>query len=159
MEKKWEELLPQYPFEYTYVDDAIENMYQAEERMASLLKVFTLVAMIIACLGLFALASFTAQRRTKEIGIRKTMGALEPQIAGMMVRDFSLYVLISLLIALPSVWFIARRWLNEFSYRIELSTGMFILTALVTILVAVLTVLYHAIRIARTDPVKALWHE
>ncbi len=159
MEKRWEELVPQYPFEYTFVDDAIENMYRAEARMASLFKVFTLVAILIACLGLFALASFTAQRRTKEIGIRKTMGAHEPQIAGMMVRDFSLYVLISLLIALPAIWFIASRWLNEFSYRIELSAGIFILTALVTILVAVLTVLFHAIRISRTDPVKALWHE
>lgn len=159
LEKKWEELLPQYPFDYTYVDDAIANMYRAEERMASLFKVFTLIAIFIASLGLFALASFTAQRRTKEIGIRKTMGAHEPQIAGMMVRDFSLYVLISLLIALPSIWFIARWWLNEFSYRIELNGGIFILTAIVTILVAVLTVLYHAIRISRTDPVKALYHE
>ncbi len=159
MEKKWEELLPQYPFEYNYVDDAIDNLYQAEGRMASLFTVFTIVAILIACLGLFALASFTAQRRTREIGIRKTMGALEPQIAGMMVRDFSLYILISLLIALPSIWFIARWWLNEFSYRITPSIGIFVLTALVTILVAVLTVLYHAIRISRTDPVKALWHE
>jgi len=159
LEERWGELLPQYPFEYTYVDDAIGNMYRAEERMASLFKVFTLIAIVIACLGLFALASFTAQRRTKEIGIRKTMGALEPQIAGMMVRDFSLYVMISLLLALPSIWFIARWWLNEFSYRIDLNISIFILTALVTILVSVLTVLYHAIRISRTDPVKALWHE
>ena len=159
MEEKWGDLLPQYPFEYTYVDDAINNMYRAEERMAALFRVFTIVAIIIACLGLFALASFTAQRRTKEIGIRKTLGAMEPQIAGMMIRDFSLYILISLLIALPSIWFIARWWLKEFSYRIELSSGIFILTALITIFVAVLTVLYHAIRISRTDPVKALWRE
>ncbi len=159
MEKRWGDLLPQYPFEYTYVDDAIDKMYRAEERMAALFRVFTIVAIIIACLGLFALASFTAQRRTKEIGIRKTLGALEPQIAGMMIRDFSLYILISLLIALPSIWFIARWWLKEFSYRIELSSGIFILTALITIIVAVLTVLYHAIRISRTDPVKALWRE
>ncbi|MCP4312533.1 MAG: FtsX-like permease family protein [Bacteroidetes bacterium] len=159
MEKKWEELLPQYPFEYTYVDDAISDMYMAEERMSSLFRVFTIVAIVIACLGLFALASFTAQRRTKEIGIRKTMGALEQQIAGMMIRDFSLYILISLLIALPSVWFIARWWLNEFSYRINLGAGILIITALATFMVAVLTVLYHAIRISRTDPVKALWHE
>jgi putative ABC transport system permease protein len=117
------------------------------------------VAILIASLGLFALASFTAQRRTKEIGIRKTMGALEHQIAGMMIRDFSLYILISLLIALPAVWFIARWWLNEFSYRISLGAGILITTALATFLVAVLTVLYHAIRISRTDPVKALWHE
>jgi hypothetical protein len=159
MEEKWGDLLPQYPFEYTYVDDAINNMYKAEERMATLFRVFTIVAIIIACLGLFALASFTAQRRTKEIGIRKTLRAMEPQIAGMMIRDFSLYILISLIIALPSIWFIARWWLKEFSYRIELSSGIFILTALITIFVAVLTVLYHAIRISRTDPVKALWRE
>ena len=159
MEKKWNELLPQHPFEYTFVDDAISDMYMAEERMSSLFRVFTIVAILIASLGLFALASFTAQRRTKEIGIRKTMGALEHQIAGMMIRDFSLYILISLLIALPAIWFIARWWLNEFSYRISLGAGILITTALATFLVAVLTVLYHAIRISRTDPVKALWHE
>lgn len=159
LEKKWEELLPQYPFEFTYVDDAISNMYRSEERMASLFKVFTLIAIFIASLGLFALASFTAQRRTKEIGIRKTMGAQEPQIAGMMIRDFSLYVLLSLLIAFPSIWFIARSWLEQFSYRIKLESGIFILTAVLTMIIAVLTVLYHALRISRTDPVKALWHE
>ena len=159
MEKRWGELLPQYPFEYTYVDDAIENMYRAGERLGSLFKVFTMVAILIACMGLFALASFTAQRRTREIGIRKTMGALEAQIAVLMVRDFSLYVLISLLIALPSIWLIARRWLNEFSYRIDLNIWIFLLTALLTLLIAVLTVLFHALRISRTDPVKALWHE
>ena len=87
------------------------------------------------------------------------MGAVEGQIAVMMIRDFSLYILISLLIALPSVWFIARWWLNEFSYRIHLGAGILLFTALSTFLVAVLTVLYHAIRISRTDPVEALWHE
>jgi putative ABC transport system permease protein len=159
MEEKWAELLPQYPFEYTYVDDAIDSMYRSEERMASLFKIFTIVAIVIACLGLFALASFTAQRRTKEIGIRKTLGAMEHQITLMMIRDFSLYILISLLIALPSIWFIAKWWLNEFSYRVKLGTNLFVVTSLVTILVAILTVLYHAIRISRTDPVKTLWHE
>ena len=159
MEKKWAELLPHYPFEYTYVDDAINNMYRAEERLSSLFKIFTVVAIVIACLGLFALASFTAQRRTREIGIRKTMGAMEHQITLMMIRDFSLYILISLVIALPSVWFIARWWLNEFSFRIRLDPDLFLLTSLVTVVVAILTVLYHALRISRTDPVKALWHE
>jgi len=159
MEEKWAELLPNHPFEYNYVDDAINNMYRSEERMASLFKVFTMVAIVIACLGLFALASFTAQRRTREIGIRKTMGAMEHQITLMMIRDFSLYILISLVIALPSVWFIARWWLNEFSFRIRLEPDLFLLTSLVTVVVSILTVLYHAVRISRTDPVKALWHE
>jgi putative ABC transport system permease protein len=124
--------------------------------MATLLKIFTLVAIIIASLGLFALASFTAQRRTREIGIRKTMGAMEQQITLMMIRDFSLYIIISLVIALPAVWYISRQWLNEFSFRIQLKADLFILTALVTGTVAILTVLYHAIRTARINPVEAL---
>ena len=159
MEEKWSELLPQYPFEYTYVNDVIDDMYGTEERMATLLKIFTLVAIIIASLGLFALASFTAQRRTREIGIRKTMGALEQQITVMMIRDFSLYIVISLLIALPSVWFLARMWLKEFSFRIQLKADLFIITALITALVAILTVLYHAVRSSRTNPVVALHYE
>jgi len=157
--KKWEEMLPQYPFDYTYVEEAIDNMYRGEEKMAILLKIFTVVAMIIASLGLFALASFTAQRRIKEIGIRKSMGAMEGQITVMMIKDFSLYVLISLLIALPAVWFIANRWLKEFSFRIELKPDLFVLTALVTATVAILTVLYHAFRTARINPVLALRYE
>jgi putative ABC transport system permease protein len=115
--------------------------------------------MIIASLGLFALASFSAQRRTKEIGIRKSMGAQEGQITVMMIRDFSLYILISLVIALPAVWFIARSWLSQFSFRIELKPDLFVLTALVTTTVAILTVLYHAFRTARINPVLALRYE
>ncbi|MCD4711212.1 MAG: FtsX-like permease family protein, partial [Bacteroidales bacterium] len=159
MEEKWNELLPQYPFEYTYVEDVIDSMYRTEERMATLLKIFMVVAMVIASLGLFALASFTAQRRIKEIGIRKSMGAMEGQIAVMMIRDFSLYILISLVIALPAVWFIANWWLKEFSFRIDLEPGLFLITALVTTTVAILTVMYHAFRTARTNPVLALRYE
>jgi len=159
MQEKWEEMLPQYPFDYTYVEENIDKMYQGEERMSILLKIFTVVAMIIASLGLFALASFSAQRRTKEIGIRKSMGAQEGQITVMMIRDFSLYILISLVIALPAVWFIARSWLSQFSFRIELKPDLFVLTALVTTTVAILTVLYHAFRTARINPVLALRYE
>jgi predicted permease len=159
MEEKWNELLPQYPFEYNYVEDVLDGMYTTEERMATLLKIFMAVAMVIASLGLFALASFTAQRRTKEIGIRKTMGAGEGQITLMMIRDFSLYILISLLIALPTVWFIARSWLDQFAFRITLNLGLFLITALITTTVAILTVLYHSFRTARTNPVLALRYE
>ncbi len=159
MEEKWNELLPQFPLEYTFVASVIEDMYGNEERMANLLKIFTLVAIIIASLGLFALASFTAERRIKEIGIRKTMGAMDRQIALMMIRDFSLYIILSLLIALPVVWFIARQWLNEFSFRMTLKADIFIYTALMTAMVAVLTVLYHAVRTSRTNPVAALRYE
>ena len=159
IEAKWAELLPQYPLEYNFVADVIDDMYSSEERMASLLKIFTLIAIVIASLGLFALASFTAERRTREIGIRKTMGAMERQITVMMLRDFSLYIIISLVIALPAVWFIARWWLNEFSFRIRLKPDLFLLTALITAMVAILTVLYHAVRTARANPVEALRYE
>jgi putative ABC transport system permease protein len=159
IEEKWAELLPQYPLEYNFVNDAINDMYQAEERLAALFKVFTVIAIVIACLGLFALASFTAERRTREIGIRKTMGAAASQITIMMIRDFSLYIIISLVIALPSIWFIARWWLNEFSFRISLKPDLFVITALIIATVAVLTVLFHAVRSARTNPVEALRYE
>jgi predicted permease len=159
MEEKWNELLPQYPFEYNYVEDVLDGMYRTEERMATLLKIFMAVAVVIAALGLFALASFTAQRRIKEMGIRKTMGAGEGQITWIMIRDFSLYILISLLIALPTVWFIARSWLSQFAFRIDLEPGLFVITALLTTTVAILTVLYHAFRTARTNPVLALRYE
>ena len=159
MEDRWTELLPQYPFEYEFVDEVIDEMYSSQERMASLLKIFTLVAILIAALGLFALTSFTAERRTREIGIRKTMGAMQYQITLMMIRDFSVYIALSLLIALPAVWFIARWWLHEFSYRINLKADLFLITSVITVLVAVLTVLYQAIHISRTNPVDALRYE
>jgi hypothetical protein len=159
MEELWTDLLPQYPFEYTYVDEAIDQMYSSETRLAALMRIFMVVAIVIACLGLFALASFTSQRRTREIGIRLTLGASAPQIIVMMIRDFTWYIIISLLIALPAVWFMARRWLDEFYFRIDLEPGLFILTALLTATVAILTVLFHAIKTSRTNPVEALWHE
>jgi hypothetical protein len=159
IEERWGELLPQYPFESTFVSEVIDNMYRSEERMSKLLKIFTIVAMIIASLGLFALASFTAQRRTQEIGIRKTLGAMESQITLMMIRDFSFYIVISLVIAIPGSFFVARWWLSEFSFRISLRPDLFILSSLVTAAVAILTVLYHALRTSRINPVSALRYE
>ncbi|MGW8314620.1 MAG: ABC transporter permease [Bacteroidales bacterium] len=159
IEEKWDELFPQFPFEYEFVQEVIDGMYRSEERMAALLKIFTVVAMILASTGLFALASFTAERRTREIGIRKTLGAHAGQITVMMLRDFSLYIILSLVIALPAVWWLARWWLNDFSNRITLSADLFLITSILTGMVAVLTVSYHAIRTAHTNPVLALHHE
>jgi len=159
MEERWAELLPQYPFEANLVEDVIDDMYRSEERMSSLLGIFTLIALVIAALGLFALASFTAQRRTREIGIRKVLGASTSQVSGMLVRDFSFYILISLLIALPAVWLLGRKWLEAFSYHIRLSADLFVLTTVLTASVAILTVLFHALRSSRANPVEALRHE
>jgi predicted lysophospholipase L1 biosynthesis ABC-type transport system permease subunit len=159
LKERWDELLPQYPLEYHFVEEVIHDMYRTEERMASLLLIFTLVALVIATMGLFALTSFTAEQRTREIGIRKTMGASADHIIWLMIRDFSQYIFISLVIALPAVWFIARTWLNEFYFRIDLKADLFLITSGITTGVALLTVLIHAIRSARTDPVLALRYE
>ncbi len=126
MEKRWGELLPQYPFEYTYVDDAIENMYRAEERMASLFKVFTIVAILIACWACLPWPLLRLSDAPGRSVYVKPWGLWKHRLQLLMVRDFSLYVLISLLIALPSIWFIARWWLNEFSYRIDLNIRDFL---------------------------------
>jgi putative ABC transport system permease protein len=159
LEERWNEMLPSYPFESNFVSEVIDSQYRSEERMSGLLKIFTMVALLLAAMGLFALSSFSAQRRAHEIGIRKTLGALDHQIMLMMIRDFSLYILISLVIAIPSTWFIARWWLNEFSFRISLDPDLFLLSSSITITIAILTVLFHAIRISRTNPVESLRHE
>lgn len=159
MEIKWNELVPEFPFEYSFVEDEINDMYRSEERMATLIAIFTIVAVIIACMGLFALASFTAERRTREIGVRKTFGAAEWNISWMMLRDSTILIIIALVFALPGVWLLARRWLSDFSFRIELEADVFIFAALLAILVSVFTTIYHAIRSSRINPVLALRYE
>ncbi|MFC2089721.1 ABC transporter permease [Bacteroidota bacterium] len=159
MESTWNSLLPQYPFEYSFVDEEIDNMYRTEERMSKLMQIFTLVAVIIASMGLFALSSFTAERRTREIGIRKTFGAPENRIIWMMVTDMTKLILISLVIGLPSVWLLAHRWLADFNYRIDLKYDIFFYSALFIIVISILTVLYHSLKSARLNPVSALRYE
>ncbi len=159
MEAKWNSMVSQFPFEYSFVDEEIDNMYHAEERMAKLIGLFSIVAVVIACMGLFALASFTATRRTREIGIRKTFGASDRTIVKLMIFDFMKLVAISILIGLPAVWLLSVRWLSDFSYRISLKPDIFIIAAVLTILVSGLTILYHAIRYSRLNPVIALRYE
>ena len=110
-------------------------------------------------MGLFALASFTAERRTREIGVRKTFGAGELNISWMMLRDFTVLILIALVLALPGVWLLAQRWLRDFSFRIDLQADIFLIAAILAIAVSVLTTMYHAIRSSRLNPVLALRYE
>ncbi len=159
MEETWNSLVPQYPFEYSFVDEEIDNMYRSEERMAKLISIFTVVAVIIACMGLFALASFTAERRTREIGVRKTFGANEARIIRMMIMDIIQLIIVSLLIGLPAVWYLATRWLADFSYRIVLKPDIFVISSLMIIGVSLATITYHAIKSSRLNPVLALRYE
>ena len=149
----------QFPFEYQFLDDQLDMQYEGQGRLAQLVGIFSLLAVFIACLGLFALASWTAEKRTREIGIRKVMGADTWRITWVVTRGFLLLVLIGALVAVPLAWFGVGRWLENFAFRTPIEPLVFIGAGLVVLLIATFTVSFRAIRAAQTDPVKALRHE
>ncbi len=159
VEKAWKKVVPGYPFEYEFLDKDFDLYYWREVRMGSLLGYFSFLAVFIACLGLFGLASFTAEQRTREIGIRKVLGASVSSITFSLCREFAKLVLISNLIAWPFAYWISRNWLDNFAYRIHLGPTLFILTGLAALIIALITVSYQAIRSARANPVDALQYE
>ncbi len=159
IEQQWQELAPQRPFDSFFLDDHFNRQYRAEERFASLFRYFAGLAILIACLGLFGLASFTAQQRTKEIGVRKVLGATVPTIVGLLSMDFVRLVGIAFVVAAPMAYFALDRWLADFAYHIELSAWTFLLAGLIGLLVALLTVSYQSIKAALADPVKSLRYE
>ena len=144
------------PFTYSFMDDAFEAQYKAEDRLANLFSVFTVITIIIACMGLFGLALFSIQQRTKEIGIRKVIGSSVAGIAILLSRDFIKPVIISIVIASPIAWWVMTKWLQAFAYRINISWWMFALTAVTVVLIALLTVIFQAIKAAIANPVKSL---
>ncbi|HVU55164.1 MAG TPA: ABC transporter permease [Puia sp.] len=144
------------PFEFEFVDDAFNAGYQAEDRLAGILDVFTILTILIACLGLFGLAAFSASRRSKEISIRKTLGAGVNNIIFMLTKDFIKLVLISILLAIPVAWYLLHRWLEDFAYKISIGWTVFFLAASGAVLLALLTVGMEAVRAAMTNPVKGL---
>lgn len=144
------------PFEYQFMDDAFNNLYKAEDRLASILSVFTLLTLIIACLGLFALAAFTAQQRTKEIGIRKVLGASVSGIVTLLSRDFLRLVIVAILIACPLAWWLMNSWLKDFAYRIHIGAWVFLGTGLLTAGVALATIFFQSLIAARANPAHSL---
>jgi putative ABC transport system permease protein len=144
------------PFEYFFLDETFDKLYKYEDRLANVFKTFTFFAIFIACLGLFGLATFTAERRTKEIGIRKVFGASAASIVGLLSREFVWLVLISNAIAFPFAWYFMHQWIQNYPYRIELSWWIFALAGIMALLIALLTVSFQAIRAAGTNPVKSL---
>ena len=159
VQSEWERTIPNYPFEYHFLDEAVESMYQNEKTIGTLLRVFTVLAVLIACLGLFGLASFTAEQRTKEIGIRKVLGASVPYIMILLYKEFAKWVLIANVVAWPIAYFILNNWLNNFSYRMNLRIDIFILSGLLAFGIAILTVSFQSIKAASANPVEALKYE
>lgn len=160
LEKTWNEIMPGYPFDYNFVDESLDQMYRTEERLGTLLKYFTILAILIACLGLFGLASFTAEQRTQEIGIRKVMGARVSTVMMLLSKEFSLLVIISCLIAIPaSLLVMGKVFLQNFEYRTDMVWWIFLAASLAALLIAILTVSYQAARAALANPADALRYE
>ncbi|MBN1222009.1 MAG: ABC transporter permease [Candidatus Aminicenantes bacterium] len=159
IKEKWEELCPDFPFEYAFLDESFDRQYKSEEKLSDIFMGFAFLAIFIACLGLFALASFTAEKRTKEIGVRKILGASSFQIVFLLGKEFTKWVLVANLIAWPVAFFAMNRWLGNFAYRTDLGFGIFILSSVGTLFVALFTVSFQAIRAAVTNPVDSLRFE
>ena len=155
-EKIWKQLLPGLPFEYTFMDDDFNNLYRSDLRVSTLVLIFSIIAIIIASLGLLGLVAFTAEQRKKEIGIRKILGASAANIVGMLSRSFLLQLLLAALIAFPLAAWIMGRWLQNFAYRISIDWWIFAAAAALATFIALLTVGLQAIKAAIADPVKNL---
>lgn len=158
IESKYKEV-SSMPFNYEFLDDAFDNMYRQEQRVGKVAMTFAFLAILIACLGLFGLATYIAEQRTKEIGIRKVLGASISGILSMLSKDFMKLVLIAFIIAAPIAILMMNKWLQEFAYRINLSWWVFIVTGILALLVALITISFQALRAATANPVKSLRNE
>ncbi len=159
LQARWESVVPGLPFDYFFLDQEFDSQYRAEERLSRIFAYFSLLAIFIACLGLFGMAAYTAEQRTKEIGIRKVLGASAGQLVLLLNREFSALVILANLAAWPLVYWFARRWLEDFAYRISLNLSIFLVCALAVFAIGILTVSYQSIRAALADPVDSLKYE
>ncbi|HEX5153771.1 MAG TPA: ABC transporter permease [Parafilimonas sp.] len=152
----WNKFTPDYPIEYKFLDENFQQMYTAEDKLRSLLWIFTGIAIFIGCLGLFGLAAYTAERRKKEVGIRKVLGASTESVVVLLSRDFMVLVVISLVIASPVAWILMHQWLQNFAYRVHIDSWVFVIAAIVSLSIAFITVSFQAIKAAVANPVKSL---
>lgn len=159
LKNKWQKIIPGQPFVYSFLDEDFDSLYKIEFRLQKILMIVTILAIFIACLGLFGLAAFAAEQRTKEIGVRKVLGASIPGIALLLSKDFTKWVLISNIIAWPIAWYAMNKWLQNFAYRVGTSPWTFFLAGLLALLISLLTVSYKTIKTAAARPVEALRHE
>jgi ABC-type antimicrobial peptide transport system permease subunit len=150
---------PDYPFEYIFLDDVFNKEYQAEAVIGKLSLSFTVIAMLISCLGLFGLASFTAERRTKELGIRKVMGASVGNLVVMLCSDFTNLILIGLFIGFPVSWYLIREYLSDYAFHAEINWSIYVLTSFVMMFIVFLSVGYQSAKAAISNPVDSLRNE
>src|ERR1035437_337543 len=156
IEKKWKEIFPDQPFVYTYLTDRFNSQFEADEKRGLIFTIFTILAILIACLGLFGLASYMVEQRTKEIGIRKVFGASENTILGLISKDFLILVVIGIVVAVPVAYLFMSRWLENYVYRTKIGVLLLLIAALLTILITFITISYKAYQAAIMNPANAL---
>jgi putative ABC transport system permease protein len=159
VEEKWKSFAPDKPFTYSFLDKDFDRLYRADRQVGQIFLVFSVLAVCIACLGLFGLTAFTVSQRTKEIGIRKVHGASIPSIILMLSKDFTKWVLLAIIIACPIAYLAMTRWLQNFAYRTQLGWSAFVISGLLAIVIAILTVSYQSIKAARANPIDSLRYE
>jgi putative ABC transport system permease protein len=159
VEQKWKSMTTGIPFSYRFLDESFSNMYRAEQQVGRVAIAFAIIAVIIACLGLFGLATYMAEQRTKEIGVRKVLGATVNNIVMMLSRDFLILIMLASVLAFPVAWWAMYKWLQDFQYRINVGWWIFIVSGLMAMLVALLTISFQAIKAAIANPVKSLRNE
>jgi ABC-type antimicrobial peptide transport system permease subunit len=156
LEKQWKKIYPDLPFDYAFLDESITWLYEQEKKTEWLMRMATLITIFISCMGLFGLAMFTAQQKTKEIGIRKVLGASVMNIVTMLGREFFFLILTAILIASPIAWYFMNQWLQDFAYRSNISAWIFIVAGITAFAIAFFTVGIQAIKAAVVNPVKSL---
>lgn len=156
IETKWKSMAPGMPFSYQFLDESFDNMYRAEQRVGKVAISFAVLAVFIACLGLFGLATYMAEQRTKEIGVRKVLGASVGNVVVMLSKDFVKLVLVASVVAFPVAWWAMNKWLQDFAYRIDIGWWVFVVAGSSAVLIAVITVSYQAIKAAIANPVESL---
>ena len=156
---KWKEFVSDYPFDYGFLDERLDNLYRSERRIGNILKSFTFLAIFVSCLGLFGLASFMAMRRIKEIGVRKVLGASVSQIITLQLKEFSQWILLANVISWPLVYWGMKKWLHNFAYQTDIHFWIFGMTGVLTLLIAWVTVSYQAIKAATANPSESLRYE
>ena len=159
IEKTWNKLVPSWPFEYSFLDEHFDELYSSDRQMESVIIVMAFLAIFIACMGLFGLAAITTERKIKEIGIRKILGASMGQILIGLSKNFALMILLAFVLFSPLTFILLRKWLDNFAYRIDISPSIFLIGGLISFVIALLTISYHIVRSASKNPVHSLRQE
>jgi putative ABC transport system permease protein len=159
LQTAWNEILPQYPLEYAFYDSWLDAMYRDDEKLGTAIALFATLAIVISCMGILGMAIVSTQRRTKEIGIRKVIGASVSGILVMLSKDFAKWIVLANIFALPLAWYAMHHWLQNFAYRIDMHWWLFALSGSIALLLALITVSFQALKTTMMNPTEALRYE